>query len=174
MPRALWPLRCPPILLALSQHRHRFSWIVQGTRRTPAWWLFRLSDKWAAARQAHYWVCMIRTQTLWLPAVCMKVKGITLNETNRKHQFWVAKAPHLGLWHKFRQWCTPKDQTTVLCCQEQVCDRNKAPSEDAEMLYDKRILTKNFNGLPYSFRSLVTWSLLGTSFFCYFDKAQQL
>lgn len=50
---------------------------------------------------------------------------------------------------------------------------NKAPSEDAEMLYDRRVLNKNFNGLSYSFQSLVIWSPSGTSFFCYSDEAQQ-
>lgn len=35
--------------------------------------------------------------------------------------------------------------SAVLCFQEQV------PSEDSEILYYKKILTKNFNGLPSDF-----------------------
>lgn len=66
-------------------------------------------------------------------------------------------------------------RATVLCWQEQeVCHWSKAPSEDAEMLHDKKVITKNIDSIPNCFGLLVTWSLLGTSFYCYSDKAQQL
>lgn len=63
------------------------------------------------------------------------------------------------------------EQCSVVRYKKCVIEK-KAPSEDAEMLYDRRVLNKNFNGLSYSFQSLVIWSLSGTSFFCYSDKAQ--